>query len=156
MNARALGLVVAAVAVVGAATPAEAATTISGSLGGGGLPAKGAGVASVRAVTVDTGVVVDDARLRSGRFSLRVPSGSYVLLAATTPFHGQAGVDRKVDGLRVTSGGPARKLHLSLRRRGSHVARRRKAHAAAGPSFVSVTYPATWVQHFTVSGPPEA
>ena len=156
MNARALGLVVAVLAVAGAATPADAATTISGSLGGGKLPAKGAGVASVRAVAVDTGVVADDARLRSGRFSLRVPSGSYVLLAATTPFHGHAGVDRKVDGLRVASGGAARRLRLSLRRRGGHVARRRKAHASAGPSFVSVTYPATWVQHFVVSGPPEA
>ena len=156
MNARLLGLVVAAVALAGAATPADAASTISGSLGGGGLPAKGAGVASVRAVAVDTGIVVDDARLRSGRFSLRVPSGSYVLLAATTPFHGHAGVDRKVDGLRVASGSAARKLRLSLHRRGRHVARRRKAHASAGPSFVSVTYPATWVQHFAVSGPAEA
>ena len=52
MNARALGLVVAVMAVAGAATPADAATTISGSLGGGRLPAKGAGVASVRAVAV--------------------------------------------------------------------------------------------------------
>ena len=91
MNARALGLVVAVMAVAGAATPADAATTISGSLGGGGLPAKGAGVASVRAVAVETGVIADDARLRSGRFALRVPSGAYVLLAATTPLHGPPG-----------------------------------------------------------------
>jgi hypothetical protein len=153
MNARALGLVVAAVAVAGAAAPADAATTISGSLGGGGLPAKGAGVASVRAVAVETGVIADDARLRSGRFALRLPSGAYVLLAATTPFHGHAGVDRKVEALRVASGGAARKLRLSLRRRGGHVGRRRKARAAAGPSFVTVTYPAVWVQHFAVSGP---
>ena len=104
MNARALGLVVvAAVAVAGAATPADAATTISGSLGGGGLPAKGAGVASVRAVAVDTGVIADDAPIRSGRFALRVPSGAYVLLAATTPFRGHAGVDRKVEAIRVAS-----------------------------------------------------
>ncbi|HSS56843.1 MAG TPA: CsgG/HfaB family protein [Solirubrobacteraceae bacterium] len=156
MNARALGLVVAVMAVAGAATPADAATTISGSLGGGGLPAKGAGVASVRAVAVETGVIADDARLRSGRFALRLPSGAYVLLAATTPFHGRAGVDRKVEALTVASGGAARRLRLSLRRRGGHIGRRRKARAAAGPSFVSVTYPATWVQHFVVSGPAEA
>ena len=84
-----------------------------------------------------------------------MPSGAYVLLAATTPFHGHAGVDRKVEALRVASG-TSRKLRLSLRRRGGHLARRRKARAAAGPSFVSVTYPATWVQHFVVSGPAEA
>ena len=143
-------------AVAGAATPADAATTISGSLGGGKLPAKGAGVASVRAVAVDTGVIADDARIRSGRFVLRVPSGAYVLLAATTPFHGHAGVDRKVDAHQGRLGGTSRKLRLSLRRRGGHLARRRKARAAAGPSFVSVTYPATWVQHFAVSGPAEA
>ena len=155
MNARALGLVVAVVAAAGAAAPAQAATTISGSLGGGKLPAKGAGVASVRAVAVETGVIADDARIRSGRFVLRVPSGAYVLLAATTPFRGpRASIARS----RPSGWSPARsrKLRLSLRRRGGHVARRRKARAAAGPSFVSVTYPAVWVQHFTVSGPAEA
>jgi hypothetical protein len=156
MNARALGLVVAAAALGGVAAPAHAATTISGSLGGGGLPAKGAGVASVRAVAADTGVIAGAARVSSGRFALRVPPGAYVLLAATTPFHGHAGIDRKVESLRVASGGATRRLRLSLRRRGGHIARRRKARAAAGPSFVSVTYPAAWVQHFVVSGPAEA
>ncbi|MGZ4271569.1 MAG: hypothetical protein ACXVSX_20480 [Solirubrobacteraceae bacterium] len=155
MNARALGLVVAAVAVAGAATSADAATTISGSLGGGKLPGKGAGVASVRAVAAETGVVAADARVLSGRFVLHVKSGAYVLLAATTPFHGSAGVDRKVEAIRVVTG-TSRRLRLSLRRRGGHVARKRRARAAAGPSFVSVTYPAVWVQHFAVSGPEEA
>jgi hypothetical protein len=155
MNARPLGLVVAVAVSAGAVTPAVAATTISGSLGGGKLPAKGAGVASVRAVAVDTGVVAADAPIRSGRFVLRVRSGAYALLATTTPFRGPAGVDRKVDAIRVASGKP-RKLRLSLRRRGGHVARKRKARAAAGTSFVSVGYPAVWVQHFTVSGPEEA
>ena len=154
MNARALGLVVAVTTVAGAATSAQAATTISGSLGGGKLPAAGAGVASVRAVAVETGVIADDARIHSGRFVLRVPSGAYVLLATTTPLRGHAGVDRKVDAFRVASGA-SRRLRLSLRRRGGHAARKRKARAAAGPSFVSVTYPAVWVQHFTVSGPDE-
>ena len=155
MNARALGLAVAAaVAGAAAAAPADAATTISGSLGGGKLPAKGAGVASVRAVALETGGIAADARVRSGRFALRVPPGAYVLLATTTPLRGHAGVDRKVDALRVASGA-SRKLRLSLRRRGGHAARRRRARAAAGPSFVSVTYPAVWVQHFTVSGPDE-
>jgi hypothetical protein len=152
MHARALGLVVAVAAGAGAATPASAATTISGSLGGGKLPAKAAGVASVRAVALDTGVIVADARVRSGRFVLRVKPGAYVLLAATTPLRGHAGVDRKVDAIRVASGA-SRKLRLSLRRRGGHAARRRKARAAAGPSFVSVAYPAVWIQHFEVSGP---
>jgi hypothetical protein len=46
MNTRALGPVVAALALGSAAAPGHAATTIAGSLGGG-LPAKGAGVALV-------------------------------------------------------------------------------------------------------------
>jgi hypothetical protein len=154
MNARALSLVVAVVVSASAATPAGAATTISGSLGGGKLPAKGAGVASVRAVAVETGVIAAAARVRSGRFVLHAKSGAYVLLATTTPLRGHAGVDRKVDAIRVASGS-SRKLRLSLRRRGGHIARRRKARAASGPSFVSVTYPAVWVQHFAVSGPDE-
>jgi hypothetical protein len=157
MNARALSLVVVVVAGAGAATPAGAATTVSGALGGGKLPAKGTGVASVRAVAPDTGVIVADARISSGRFVLHVKSGAYVLLATTTPFHGHAGVDRKVDAIRVATGAP-RKLRLSLRRRGAHIKPKPKrgARAAAGPSFVSVTYPAVWVQHFAVSGPDEA
>src|SRR3954454_24028592 len=91
MNARALGLAVAFAAVAGWATPAGAATTISGSLAGGKLPAKGAGVASVRAVALDTGVIVADARVRAGRFVLRVTPGAFVVLAATTPLRGHAG-----------------------------------------------------------------
>jgi hypothetical protein len=152
MNARALGLAVAFAAVAGGATPAGAATTISGSLAGGKLPAKGAGVASVRAVALDTGVIVADARVRAGRFVLRVTPGAFVVLAATTPLRGHAGVDRKVDAVRVRSGAH-RKLRLSLRRRGSHIASKRRARAAAGQGFVSVTYPAVWIQHFDVSGP---
>jgi hypothetical protein len=157
MSTRVVGLVVAVVVCTVAATPAGAATTISGSLGGGKLPAKGAGVASVRAVALDTGSIVADARISAGRFVLHVKSGAYVLLATTTPFRGQAGVDRKVDAIRVATG-TSRKLRLSLRRRGGHIARKRKpkARAAAGTSFVSVTYPAVWVQHFAVSGPAEA
>jgi hypothetical protein len=119
MSPRALSLVVV-VAGAGSATPAGAATTISGSLGGGKLPAKGAGVASVRAVAVETGVIVAAARLRSGRLVLHVKSGAYVLLATTTPLRGHAGVDRKVDAIRVASGS-SRKLRLSLRRRGGHI-----------------------------------
>jgi hypothetical protein len=155
MNARVLSLVVVMVGA-GAATPAGAATTIAGSLGGAKLPAKGVGVTSVRAVAADTGVVAADARTASGRFVLKVKPGAYVLLATTTPFHGSAGVDRKVDAIKVGNG-KSRRLRLSLVRRGGHIARKRKhkARAAAGPSFVSVTYPAVWVQHFAVSGPAE-
>ncbi len=156
MNARALGLVVAAAAGAFAAAPAGAATTVSGSLGGGKLLAKGAGVTSVRAVALDTGAIAADARVRSGRFVLHVKAGAYVLLAATTPLRGHAGVDRKVDAVRVATGAP-RKLRLSLRRRGGHIARKRKhrARAAAGPAFVTVGYPAAWIQHFVVNGPDE-
>ena len=52
MSARALSLVIVVVAVAGGATPAGAATTISGSLGGAKLPSKGAGVTSVRAIAL--------------------------------------------------------------------------------------------------------
>ena len=104
-----------------------------------------------------TGVIAADARIRSrGASCCSVKSGAYVLLATTTPFRGRAGVDRKVDAIKVANG-TSRKLRLSLVRRGGHIARKRKrtARAAAGPSFVSVTYPAVWVQHFAVSGPDE-
>src|SRR4051794_16846645 len=146
MNARALGLAVAFAAVAGWATPAGAATTISGSLGGGKLPAKGAGVASVRAVAADTGVIVGAARVRAGRFVLRVTPGAFVVLAATTPLRGHAGVDRKVDAVRVRSGAH-RTLRLSLRRRGSHIPSKRGGRAAAGPGVVAGPHPPGRVPH---------
>ena len=159
MNARALGLVVAvAVAGVGAAAPADAATTISGSLGGGRLPSKSAGVASVRAVAAETGVVAADARTAAGRFVLKVKSGAYVLLATTTPFRGRAGVDRKVEATRVAT---ALRAGCACHwvRRGGHIRAQAQALRRGrrrAPASSSVTYPAVWVQHFAVSGPEEA
>lgn len=95
-----------------------------------------------------------DARVRSGRFVLHVKAGAYVLLATTTPLRGHAGVERKVGALRIATSS-SRKVRLSLRRRGGHIRPKpkRKARAAADAGFVSVTYPAVWIQHFAVSGP---
>jgi hypothetical protein len=154
MNARAVGLIAVVAAAAGGATPAGAAT-ISGSVSGATLPAKGTGLASVRAVAPATGIVVAAVPVRSGRFVLHVTAGSYVLLAATTPFRGHPGVDRKVGSVKVRSG-TKRKLRLSLRRHKAAAKVKATARAAAEVSFVSVTYPAVWVQHFTVSGPQDA
>lgn len=149
-NARAvaLGLTLLIAAGAGLAAPAGA-STISGSLGGGKLPAKGKGVASVRAVSPKTGVIVADDRLGSKRFALKLPAGAYLLFAATSPFRGHAGVDRLASRLVKVRKGSKRRLSLSLRKL------RRRARPAAGPHFVTVKYPAVWVQHFAVSGPPE-
>ena len=91
MNARALGLVVAVMAVAGAATPADAATTISGSLGGGSSPPRAPASRRSGRWRSRPGSSPTTRGSRSGRFVLRVPSGAYVLLAATTPFHGTRG-----------------------------------------------------------------
>lgn len=153
-------LLLAAAAAFGAA-PATA-STITGKLVGAKLPTARAGFAFVRAVNPDTGIIVADKRVRNGRYSLKVPAGSYLLLASTTPFRGKAGVDRIVGKVKVRKG--ARKsVRLTFKRKKPRLripkipglptfsAFPSGAHA----SFVNVKYPAVWVQHFTVSGPSE-
>jgi hypothetical protein len=147
-----------AAAAFGAA-PATA-STITGKLVGAKLPAPRAGLAFVRAVDPDTGVIVADKRVRNGRYALTVPAGSYVLLASTTSFRGKAGIDRIVGNVKVRKG--ARKsVPLTFKRKKP---RRRLPKlpklptfsvfpSSAHASFVNVKYPAVWVQHFNVSGP---
>jgi len=143
----AVGLAVCLSLSAGAVAPAHA-STITGKLVGAKLPAKSAGVASVRAVDPATLAIAAAARVRSARYKLTVPAGRYVLLATTTPFRGQARIDRPVGTVTLRTG--ARKtLRLTFKRRV------RRSAARAAQSFVPVKYPAVWVKHFEVSGPSE-
>ena len=130
--------VVAALAL--AAAPASA-STLTGKVSGAKLPKAGKGITTVRAVNARTLVIADVAKVRSHRYRLKVPAGSYWMFAATTPFRGKAGVDRLSGKVSVRKG-KRKKVPVSMRKR-----RRPRAHAA----FVNVKYPAVWVQHFTVS-----
>ena len=94
-RAAALGLAVAVAALVGGSAVATA-STISGPLTGVKLPARGKGVASVRAISPKTLAVVAADRLSGGRFSLSVPAGAYFLFGTTSPLRGSAGIDRSV------------------------------------------------------------
>lgn len=151
-------------ALVLAAPSAAGASTISGHVGGGTLPRTGAGVASVRAVHAKTLVIVAAAKVRSGRYSLKVPAGGYLLFAATTPFRGRkAGVDLAVGRVAVRAG-RRRTLKVSLRKRRRQVTVPKvkiptipkiPGVTAAQAGFVPVKYPAVWIKHFQVSGPAE-
>ena len=127
-----------------AAAPANA-STLSGKVSGAKLPKAGKGITTVRAVNARTLVIADVAKVRSRRYRLTVPAGSYWMFAATTPFRGKPGVDRLAGKVAIRKG-KKKKVPVSLRKR-----KRPRAQAA----FVSVKYPAVWVKHFAVSGPAE-
>ena len=102
MTSRATAVGFALAVAAGAGGPAVAsASTISGPLTGVALPAKGKGVASVRAISPKTFAIVAADRVSGGRFSLSVPAGAYFLLGTTSPFRGKGGVDRSVGTVKV-------------------------------------------------------
>jgi hypothetical protein len=117
-----LALVVLAVA----AAPANA-STLSGKVSGAKR------FTTVRAVDARTLVVTDVAKVRSRRYALKVPAGSYWLFAAAT------GVDRSAGKVAIRKG-KKKKVPVSLRKR-----------PRAQAAFVNVKYPAVWVKHFAVS-----
>jgi hypothetical protein len=120
--------VLAAVAVALAAAPASA-STLTGKVSGAKR------FTTVRAVDARTLVITDVAKVRSRRYRLKVPAGSYWLFAATP------GVDRSAGKVAIRKG-KKKQVPVSLRRR-----KRPRALAA----FVNVKYPAVWVRHFSVS-----
>ena len=146
-----------AVAVVLAclfAAPASA-STISGRLAGK-LPKAGKGFATVRAVDAKSLRIVGVDKVHSRRYKLKVPAGRYWMFAATTRLRGKPGVDRPGSKVAVRKG-KRKVVALSLRKR-----KRRRPKLppipglpSARAAFVTVKYPAVWVQHFAVSGPSE-
>ena len=88
-------------------------------------------------------MIADVAKVRSHRYRLKVPAGSYWMFAATTPFRGKAGVDR-LSGKVVGPQGQAEE--------GAGLDAQAQASEGAPAAFVNVKYPAVWVQHFPVSG----
>ena len=144
--------------------PASAgASTIAGKVAGGKVPKAGKGFGTVRAVGVKDLAITDIAKVRSGRYRLTVPAGSYWLFAATTPFRGKAGVDRSAGIVKLRKG--KRKTERVSLRKSKRLKRPKLPKVpklpkipglpTAGAAFVKVKEPAVWVQHFSVSGDPE-
>ena len=142
-------------AAVGA-TPAMATAapaTVKGTVAGPGLPDAGEGVAAVRAINAETGVI-DAADYTGGRrdsWRLSVAPGPYVLGAGTAPFEGGKLVDRLVAFVDANSGDTETlKLRLKPKRRNHSAAPRRAARGASGFGDVAVDYPALWVQEWDI------
>jgi hypothetical protein len=155
-RAAALGVAFAVAATVGGSAVASA-STISGPLTGAKLPAKGKGIATVRAVSPKTLAIVAADRVSGGRFSLTVPAGAYFLLGTSATLRGGTAIDRSIGTVKVKKG--ARKhVRLSLKPRKKKrpkfklppIPRPPTARAA----FVAVDYPAVWQKHFKVTGDP--
>lgn len=156
---RALAPVLLLTLAVGAGGPAGAhASTIAGRVGGGTMPAAGKGLTTVRAVDSTTLAIAAVGRVRSGRYRLTVPSGTYRMFAATIPFRGRAGVDRDAGAVTVRKGGRAtHRISLRkprLRPRRTIPVPKIPGLMMARAAFVAVKYPAVWIQHFTVTGGP--
>ena len=145
-----LSVLAVVVGLAVAACPA-AASTLSGKVSGAKLPKAGKGFTTVRAVNATSLQIVDVAKVRSHRYRLKVPAGSYWLFAATTPLRGKAGVDRPASKVKIRKG-KRKTVPVSMRKRKR---RRPKLPPIPGlPSahvaFRPVKHPAVWVRHFSV------
>ena len=134
-----------------AAPPASAAPgTLGGRLSDGALPAAATGRASLRAVRLTDGALVAARRVgRTGAWSLRLPTGYYVL-AATVVRIDKPVVSAISPVQRVRSGRTTR-TSVSLRRTKTPRKRRRVARRRAGAA--ATPSPTVAVQRFTATGP---
>jgi hypothetical protein len=148
VRGRAIGLGVAATAVLLAATSAPAsgaaAVKLSGSLSGARLPRPAAGASLVQALNLSDGTLAAaDYADRRGRFSLKVPPGPYAMVGGSVFFKRGLPTIRLVGALRARAGKP-RRLPLSLRpvrRRTRHLsAREATTTGPAGARIVGVPY----------------
>jgi hypothetical protein len=148
VRGRAIGLGVAATAVLLAAVsapPSGAATVkLSGTLGGATLPRPAAGVSLVQALNVGNGTLAAaDEVDRRGRYALKVPPGPYALVGGSVFFKRGLPTLKLVGALRARAGKP-RRLPLSLRpfrRRTRRLSVRETATSGAAASrIVGVPY----------------
>jgi hypothetical protein len=148
VRARAIGLGVAATAVLLAATPTPASgaapVKLSGTLSGATLPRPAAGVSVVQALNVGNGTLAAaDEVDRRGRYVLKVPPGPYALVGGSVFFKRGLPTVKLVGALRARAGKP-RRLPLSLRpfrRRTRRLgASERAANGAAARRIVGVHY----------------
>ncbi len=121
----ALGVVAASVAFVVLPSSAlgSALVKLSGSLSGGRLPGRGAGVSVVQAMNLGDGTIAATHFLdRRGRFSLEVAPGPYALLAGSVFFEHGVPTIKLVGAVRARARKP-RELPLSLKPAHSHTTR---------------------------------
>lgn len=118
-----------------------------GRVGDGKIPAPGAGIATVRAVNPQTGVVAASADVNpSGTWRMRLPNGPYTVLAAIVRRVG-ARQEAITPIVRVRGSKPTR-LRVSLQRKRAPKVRRRTAkalnafspHATPGAPVVAFKY----------------
>lgn len=137
-------LLLAGAPVAGATKPA----TLTGTLAGAKLPAAGKGVVPVLAVNLRDGRVAAAAYATAkGRFTLKAPAGTYVVMASVVrprgsgkPVEGVAAVVRVKAGKRIGLG--RTKLKAPKRGKASRQA------PAARAAFQHVSYMALWIKRW--------
>ena len=152
----ATALVALACTLLAPAVVRAAPATLKGKLTGVELPAAGTGVASVRAMNVNTSAVVAARYVdRRGAFKLRAASGAYGLLAAVVPFRGPKVIEKVVGRVRLKAG---KTRSVKLRVKKAKPKRRRRALASVADGFgdVAVNHPAIAVHPFKSGNPADA
>lgn len=143
-------LLLAGAPVAGAAKPA----TLTGTLAGPKLPAAGKGVIPVVAVNLRDGrVAAGTYATPKGRFTLKTPPGTFVVLASVIrargsgrPFEGVAAVVRAKAGKRIAL------KQVTLKQRKRSKAPQQQPPPTARATFQHVNFMALWVQRW--QGPP--
>ena len=144
-----------ALALLAPAVVQAAPATLKGKLTGVKVPAAGAGVASVRAMNVNTSAVVAARYVkRGGAFRLRAPAGPYGLLAAVVPFGGPKVIEKVVGRVRLKAG-KTRSVKLRIKK-AKRPQRRARTSVRDGFGDVAVNHPAIAVHPFKSANPADA
>ena len=138
---------VSAVLLSGLAAAQADAAVLAGRVGDGRIPAPGAGIATVRAVNPQTGIVVAAGDVgRNGAWRMRLPSGPYTVL--TTIVRRVGARQEAITPIVRVRGSKPTTLRVSLHRKRAPKVRRRNAtaldafspHATPGAPVVAFKY----------------
>ena len=103
----------------------------------------------MRAVRAKDLVIAGVDKVSSGRYKLKVPAGTYWLFGATTPLRGKDGVDPGGGQGHGAQGEEEDRRRLDAQAQAAPRRRSRASRTRAQCGFMTVKYPAVWVQHFS-------
>lgn len=139
---------IAAFLLVTVSASAASPSTITGKLTGAKLPATGQGVIPVHAMRIRDGRVLGGTYASpSGRFTLKLPGGSYALFGAVVRKSGKTPLLERVVDLVTAKAGKRITIKPSLKKR---KAKKKRKRVGARAAFVSVDYPAVRINQFAV------
>jgi hypothetical protein len=149
-----LGLALVPVIAFAAAPAAEGAkrATVTGKLTGAKLPSRSNGRVPVWALRISNGKVAAGTYASAkGRFTLKMPKGSYAILAAVIPERGRKNPLVRVADFVTAKAGKKMRIKPTLKKR--HKRKHKQAHASAlaRAAWVDVDRPVVWVHRWSLT-----